>query len=147
MAEEEAKLKKTRRRSTANPKRVRKAGSKPSTRGKKTEAEKSALDKVYEALDTSGPDDPDVDGEEELRTSVNRVVAKRSVEIAKKLAQQAEEGSVTSAKLLVDLVGKKKQPKKPFSKGLLKFVSRLECDPEWAKPETRETKQTTDRNG
>jgi hypothetical protein len=146
MAKVEAKLKKTKRRSAANPTKVRKAGGKPRTRSKKAPAEKSALDKVYEALDLSGPDDPNEDGVEKLRTSVNRVVAKRSHAIAKKLAQKTEEGNVTSAKLIVELVSKKQQSKKPSSKALLKYLSRLECEPEPVKPGTREAGQTTDRS-
>jgi hypothetical protein len=137
MAEQEAKLKKTKKRGTANPTRVPKAGSKPSVERKRKRA----------ALDLSGPDDTDADGAEKLCTSVDRVIAKRSVEIAKKLAQRTEEGSVTSAKLLLNLVGKKKQskkPKEPFSKALLEVVQRLECEPEWMNPQRLEKGQTTD---
>lgn len=147
MAEQKAKLKKTEKRSAANPTRVPKPGSKPSVERKRKCEEKSALDKVYEALDLSGPDDSDADGAEKLCTSVDRVIAKRSVEIAKKLAQRTEEGSVTSAKLLLNLVGKKKQSKKPtapFSKALLEVVQRLECEPEWKNPQAPEKGQTTD---
>jgi hypothetical protein len=147
MAEQKAKLKKTRKRSIANPTRVPKAGSKPSVERKRKRAEKSALDKVYEALDLSGPDDTDANGAEKLCTSVDRVIAKRSVEIAKKLAQRTEEGNVTSAKLLLNLVSQKKQPRKPkepFSKALLEVVQKLECEPEWTSPQTPENGQTTD---
>jgi len=131
MAEEEAKLKKTKRRGTANPTRVRRTGGKPYARTKKTLPEKSELEMVYEALDVSGPDDEDVDGIEKLRVSVNRVIAKRSVELAKKLAQQAEEGNLSSAKLIVVLGSKKKRRAKKLSAtALLDATSTLEREQE-----------------
>jgi len=86
---------------------------------------------VYEALDVSGPDDEDVDGIEKLRVSVNRVIAKRSVELAKKLAQQAEEGNLSSAKLIVVLGSKKKRRAKKLSAtALLDATSTLEREQE-----------------
>jgi hypothetical protein len=132
MAEEEAKLKKTKSRSTANPTRARRAGGKPYAKAKKTLPEKSELEKVYEALDVSGPDDEDVDGIEKLRVSVNRVIAKRSVELAKRLAQQAEEGNLSSAKLIVVLGSKKKKRAKKLSATalLLDATSMLEREQE-----------------
>lgn len=144
MAEKQEKLKKTKKRGAANSTRAGNSGKKPSTRTKKARAEKSSLDKVYEALDLSGPEDQDVDGEEMLRTSMNRLAAKRSAEIAKKLGQKAEEGNITSAKLILQIVGKKKQSKELLSNGLINYVGTLECDSELVKTDSKEAVQTKD---
>ena len=128
MAEEEAKLKTKKARSAANPIKAGKTGGKPNRKAKKTRADESDLEKVYYALDVSGPDDENVDGIEKLRVSVNRVIAKRSVEIAKRLAQKAEEGNLSSAKLIMDLGSKKQQAPKRSTTALLDALSTLERD-------------------
>ena len=127
MAEVKKKLNKMKRRNTGTPTKALKTGSKPITRVKKNPAEKSELDKVYEAIDLSGPDDNQVDGVEKLLISVNRVVAKRADNIAKKLAQRAEEGNLPTAKFVVDL-GSKKQLNKASANFLLEVASTLESD-------------------
>ena len=142
MAEVKAMLKKTKRRSAAQPIRVIDAGRKPRTSAKKAPAKKSALDEVYDALDLSGPDDEPVDGEKCLRSKMNRLIEKRSIEIAKRLGQKAEEGNVTSAKLILALVSKDKQLKKPFTKALHGLVGTLESDSGQVKPETQRAEKS-----
>lgn len=127
MAEVKKKLNKMKRRSTGTPTKALKTGSKPIRRVNKKQAEKAKLDKVYEAIDLSRPDDNQVDGLEKLFTSVNRVVAKRADNIAKKLAQRAEEGNLPTAKFVVDL-GSKKQLNKVSANFLLEVASTLESD-------------------
>ena len=127
MAEVKTKLNKGKRRSTANPTKARKTSSKPKTRVNKSRGEKAELDEVYEAIDLSGPDDNQVDGLEKLFTSVNRVVAKRADNIAKKLAQRAEEGNLPTAKFVVDL-GSKKQLNRASANFLLEVANTLESD-------------------
>jgi len=133
MAELKTKLKKTKKRSIGNSKTIKSAAAKTSTRTKKAPAKKSVLDKIYDELDLSGPDDQEIDGEDCLRSKMNRLVEKRSIAMAKKLGQKAEEGNVTSAKLVIALVSKKKQVTKPSSIPLQGFVGELEGDSELAK--------------
>ena len=127
MADVKAKLNKMKGRGKVNPTRERKTGSKPITRAKKKPAEKSELDRVYESIDLSGPDDDEVDGIQKLLTSINRVAAKRADNIAKKLALQAEKGNVSSAKLMVDL-GSRRQLNKASAICLLEVADTLESD-------------------
>ncbi len=91
----------------------------------------------YEALDLSDPGEDEVDAEDEICTKLNRVIVKRSTYIAKKLAQRAEEGSVTSANLVLQLVRRKKQGKKFLSKSLISLMDKLEGDSSEVKPETQ----------
>jgi hypothetical protein len=143
MAVLKAKLKTTRR-ITGNPITVKKADAKPGTRAKKASAKKSVLDKIYEELDLSGPDDQEVDGEDCLRSKMNRLIEKRSIAMAKKLGQKAEEGNVTSAKLILELVSKNKNAKKPSSKMLQNLVGTFESDADLVKPATPEAALTKD---
>jgi hypothetical protein len=140
MAESIAKLKMTKRRSTGSPITVKKAGAKTSTRAKKPPAEKSKLDLIYDALDLSGPDDRLVNGEDCLRTKMNRLMEKRSTALAKRLGQKAEEGSVTSAKLIITLISKNKLANRPSPKMLQTLVETYESDSDLAKPEESQTK-------
>lgn len=98
---------------------------------------KSKMEEDYEALDLSDPGEDEVDAEDVICTKLNRVMVKRSTYIAKKLAQRAEEGSVTGANLVLQLVRRKKKGKKIPPKRLLSIVGTLENDPVEVKPETQ----------
>lgn len=129
------KTKKTQRRSAAGITKVRKPCDEPIRRTKRSTAEKSEVDRAYEALDLSDPGEDEVDAEDVICVKLNRVMVKRSTYIAKKLAQRAEEGSVTGANLVLQLVRRKKEGKKKLSKRLAAFVDTLESDPDEVKPE------------
>jgi len=131
------KLKKTTGRSTANRTTAQKTENKPGMRARKTAAEKSELDKVYEALDLSGPDGQDTDSFQQLCTYVNRAIGKRSEQIARKLTRRVEEGNLASSKFMMELVSKKKPGRKASANGFLKLVRSLENEPECVKPDTQ----------
>ena len=95
------------------------------------------MEEDYEALDLSDPGEDEVDAEDVICTKLNRVMVKRSTYIAKKLAKRAEEGSVTGANLVLQLVSRKKEGKKIPPKRLLSIVGTLEDDPVEVKPETQ----------
>ena len=130
-------LKKTTGRSTIKRATAQESGTKLVTRARKSPAKNAELDKVYEALDLSRPDGQDTDSLEQLSTLINRAVGKRSDRIARKLTQMAEEGNLTSAKLIMELVSKKKLTSKASANGFLKLVRSLESQPEYVEPEAQ----------
>jgi hypothetical protein len=138
--------KKTKTRGESHPTGARKKGSKPRLRAKKPETAKAELDREYNAIDVRRPDDDqNADGEELLRTYTSRLVAKRSIQMAKRLTRRAEEGNLTSAKLVLELV-KKKNPKKPSAKCLTDCVSTYEGDRLLTRRSTPATEQIKERN-
>jgi hypothetical protein len=140
MADSKAKSKETKRRKAVNPITAKNAGAKTSPRAKKPPVKKSELDMIYDAIDLSGPDDQQVNGEDCLRTKMNRLIEKRSSALAKRLGQKAEEGNVTSAKLILALVSKNKPTKRPSSKRLQSWVGNYESDSDLLKLEEAQTK-------
>lgn len=129
MAKEEQ-LKKTKKQSTTR----RKTDAKPRTNAKprKAVARKPPKVEAVDSADACGTETPSADGEKTLLDSVNRVVAANSTEIVKKLAEKAVAGNISSAKLLVDLVTKKKVPAKLRAHSQSACISRLEDEPEWS---------------
>ncbi len=73
----------------------------------------------------------EVDGEAKLRKSAHRAVAEKSGAIADKLAEQAANGNVVSAKFLVDLITKKSAPVKRHSTINSRFIGDMEREPEY----------------
>jgi hypothetical protein len=127
MAEVKKQSGKTRKRGTAKSDAVEKRRRKPAA---KKQAESSITV------------DPNVDGEEALRNSVNREVAANATKIAKALAKRAEKGNAACDKFLLDLMRRKKEPVKPRSKSMSTFINMLESEPEWVKPKTGDVKQS-----
>ena len=133
------KLKTTNKRGTANLTKVRGTCEKPLKRVKKSTPEKSTRDSEYDALDVSDSEGDELDAEDVICTKLNRVLVKRSTYIAKKLVQRAEEGSVTGANLVLQLVRRTKQAKKLRLKRLTPYVDRLETDEDAAKSGKQES--------
>lgn len=122
-------LKKTEKQSTTR----RKTEAKPRTKAKATKAVTRKPSKVEAAAPagTGNALGSSADGGQSLLDSVNEVVAASSIKIAEKLVEDAVSGNISSAKLLADLVMKKKAPAKDRGESQSQVVSRLADDPEW----------------
>jgi len=93
----------------------------------------------------SDPVDPNADGVEALRDSLNREVARNANKIATALAKMAMKGNLSCGKLMLDFL-QKKQPAEAPSKRLSRFIDLLESDPEWVKPEANDAECAEDNN-
>lgn len=129
MAKEEQ-FRKTLKQNTTRLKNEAKPRMKTGTKTTKAAARKSLQVDATELADATSAQVSSADGERLLLDSVNQVVAAYSTKIAEKLGEEAVAGNVSSAKLLVDLITKKKVPAKLRAEILSACMSRLEDEPE-----------------
>lgn len=93
--------------------------------------------------DFSSTEESAEDGAERLREAVNHQVAQNAGKIAGKLAEQAAAGNTASAKILVQLIGdkKNKSPQRKKRSGPSE-AQILEMETEWVNTTTQETEAT-----
>ncbi len=123
-------LRKTKKQNTTRRKTEAKPRTKAGTKTTKAAARKSLQVDAVGPVSATNTQMSSADGERLLLDSVNQVVAAYSTKIAEKLGEEAVAGNVSSAKLLVDLITKKKVPAKLRAETLSACMSRLEDESE-----------------
>ena len=142
MAEVKKQLKNKKRGTTPNSKGEQKPRRKLAAKAKDMPSKNSPVAVAEQQAESSITVDPNADGEEALRNSVNHEIATHASEIAKALAERAVKGNGTCDKFLLDLMSRKKKPVKSRSKSMSRFIDILKSEPEWVKPETTDAKKT-----
>jgi len=139
MATERKQLKEANKRSIAKSKATKKPRKKPEPRAKTVPEGSSPVADPEGWAEVSTAVDPDVNGAEKLRDSVNQTVAANASKMAKGLAAAAAKGNAACGKLILDLISRK--PDKSLSKGMSKLTRMLADELEWTKPETDDSKK------
>jgi hypothetical protein len=101
--------------------------------------------KTEQEMTTNLPQDENLDGEQILLDAVNREVAQKSSEIARKLASQAANGNSSSTKLVMEMLTDRKTKSKKTKRTRPTLAEKLDMEKKWSEPETAAKEQESTR--